>query len=600
MSAAFFIILAVSVSLRIFSGFSVSGAELIRDDGAAEKIALPYVDHHCPPGARLSFSVTLKKRFISPRWIRIVPDDHFLELRVNGSPVPLAGINPSSLNDWRKGFRVRVGSLLRTGDNRLELFVQNSNGDGGIDVGNDSDDPLMAFLEALIWISGAAFLFCLAAATGVPPVFALITVTGIAVRVLYLRYTPWDVRGHDAYSHIDYVKFIFDKGYLPEANQGFEFYHPPLYYILAALQWKVMALFGSVTESVRFSGLQIQALVFNLCFTILSALGLRNFLSVSGGDDNGAKRSLFLAGLALLVLWPSCVIHSVRIGNDSLFYLFGGAVFYFLSRWWKSDRQRDLLWAVVFAGTAMFVKTNALIFFLCGFILVIMRYRMSGGTGIAGFLRKAALHSAISCIGIGASIIPSVIRTFQGKQAHFLVANVGGISSSLAVGNGLENYLWFDLKTFLTTPFTHPFRDEFGRQWFWNYTFKTGLFGEFTYHGGITADIAIALSWLFLVILVLCIIGIAARRSGKWSVDAPSIVCLFVFFAGLAFMRMSAPLACSNDFRYILPVVLPMTVLCVRGIGIVDGKGFARLGIFFRASIWAFCTLSIAFFLSLL
>ena len=62
---------------------------------------------------------------------------------------------------------------------------------------------------------------------------------------------------------------------------------------------------------------------------------------------------------------------------------------------------------------------------------------------------------------------------------HDVVGNAGGNDNSVLVRNNPGNFLFFDLRTFLTQPYTDPWHDELGRQFFWNYLAKTSLFGEF-------------------------------------------------------------------------------------------------------------------------
>ena len=74
--------------------------------------------------------------------------------------------------------------------------------------------------------------------------------------------------------------------------------------------------------------------------------------------------------------------------------------------------------------------------------------------------------------------------------------------------------------------------------------------------------------------------SMAWTRRGAWR-DAPLILYGLLWVASLAALRIGTPYACSNDFRYILPVLLPLIVAAVRGgkltSGLLLGLGLGSL-----------------------
>ncbi|MBI5156133.1 hypothetical protein HZA45_02540, partial [Candidatus Peregrinibacteria bacterium] len=69
-----------------------------------------------------------------------------------------------------------------------------------------------------------------------------IFLTGVLVRILYVSGTPYSVREHDVWSHIDYIRFVAEHGTLPDPHAGSQFYHPPLYYFLTAGIYALMTV----------------------------------------------------------------------------------------------------------------------------------------------------------------------------------------------------------------------------------------------------------------------------------------------------------------------------------------------------------------------
>ncbi len=106
----------------------------------------------------------------------------------------------------------------------------------------------------------------------------------------------------------------------------------------------------------------------------------------------------------------------------------------------------------------------------------------------------------------------------------------------------------------MLNPFTSPWDESLGREFFWNYALKTSLFGEFRifrFPLGETLGAAIGTS---LLVLVVC----AFRGFWKSKMDRVQVLLLLqiaMFLAALMYLRITVPFACSNDFRYILPVL---------------------------------------------
>ncbi|HSQ42350.1 MAG TPA: hypothetical protein VLM37_08740, partial [Fibrobacteraceae bacterium] len=140
----------------------------------------------------------------------------------------------------------------------------------------------------------------------------------------YWSVTPYSVRSHDvsgAGGHIGYVAYIAEHWTLPKPNEGWTYYHPPLYYIGGALCWKVANLVGAAPSTM----LQAFSLALWLIFLTASASALRYSL-------RGQAGLLALATL-LLAFWPSGPIHSIRVGNDIMLYANVGVAVWFLTRW---------------------------------------------------------------------------------------------------------------------------------------------------------------------------------------------------------------------------------------------------------------------------
>jgi len=133
-----------------------------------------------------------------------------------------------------------------------------------------------------------------------------------------------------------------------------------------------------------------------------------------------------------------------------------------------------------------------------------------------------------------------------------------------------------------------PWDDAVGRTNFWNYLLRTSLTGEFSFAGSKVTTV-IAYLWGS---LLLALFALALARGWPKSMRAayrqsPWVLLAFFWVASLMVLRIKLPFACSNDFRYIWPVLVPALVW------------FARSG---TAALWlllAFVPLTTLFYLNM-
>jgi hypothetical protein len=74
--------------------------------------------------------------------------------------------------------------------------------------------------------------------------------------------------------------------------------------------------------------------------------------------------------------------------------------------------------------------------------------------------------------------------------------------------------------------------------------------------------------------------------------EFPLALFLLALFAALMFARIQYPYSCSNDFRFIIPVLLPLSYFSVKGIQILNNW---RLKILGYSSIVLFAFFSLIF-----
>ena len=265
----------------------------------------------------------------------------------------------------------------------------------------------------------------------------------------------------------------------------------------------------------------------------------------------------YIAAL-LWSLWPSFILASPRIGNDILFYAMHAVTMWGCLRYIRTSAGKYLLTAIVAAALAYWTKsTGAIAFGLVGVTVLVHT-----------LLRLLHRLSRMEWVSLAVLLVVGVIvivRVLGGD----IVANAGGNDNTVLVQNNPGNFLFFDIRTFLTQPYTDPWHDELGRQFFWNYLAKTSLFGEFKLW------MAPAGQWLACIASLCFVILAGFTFAGVWrkkwnKVDFVLITQAVAFFAAMIVLRLKYPFSCSNDFRYIVPVllcVLPYTAEGISGDG---------------------------------
>lgn len=581
--AAYVLLVALAVLAHAYTAPRFTGVEMREGAGAWKSVELPF---SASTGRELELRAHLRARRFGARSIAIVPDDHLESLSIDGVDVPLGGIPPAELADWRFGFTLNVAPYVHEGDNVIVARVRNTGGPGGLDLHADPYEGK----QLVELVLGLAALLALAAELlrrfrVTWPLIAVVLVA-IGVRYAYLAVTPWDLRHHDGDAHLEYIEYLLAHHDLPNPEQGYMFFQPPLYYVLSALQWAALKAMGAGRPLLLWS-LQVQSLVVEMGFALVSIATARLFM----------RRVPPALLAALVLLWPSSIVHAVRVGNDDLAYLFFAASFYFTSRWWVLGIRRDVVLAALLAALGVVTKVNDLVAFAVLLLAIVGRLvLLEHDRRILEYLRRLSIATSCLVAAVAAALGVALREWLAGRRQHLLASNVNHNSPLLLVGNHAKNYLWLDVPTFLKQPFTSPWDDAGGRQWFWNYLLKTSLFGEFGYANPWLKRLAVVISALLLVMLVQLLAGAFFVRRRQWLDGMPLVASAVLWVASLAALRIQAPSSCSNDFRYILPVIVPCAYAYVRTEMRWRERGWRIVPAASAALGWLFVASSVAFF----
>ena len=512
--------------------------------------------------------------FTPPVW-QIIPDDHLKKITINGQTVDLSPYTQKQLKDYKQGFLLNISPYLKTGSNTAEFAFSNDPGPGGLKI-----YPKKSTLNWLIIYAGfLIFALSLAKAVRLTGIQIAGLCIGLIVIIIYWSETPWNLRSHDAdglTGHFGYVRYIAENLSLPNPTKGWTFYHPPLYYASGAIIWR-LAEASRIPPDIA---LQAYAITLWLIFLVTSLAALKRLLP---------PRSWALTAASLaLVLWPSGIIHSIRIGNDAAYYAISGLAFLYGLKWWRTGKTSQALIVAFLCMLSLLVKSNGIVLCACMGTAVSVRFLLKGSWK----KKKKTFYQALMIAGFSITgiILSSSVRIYfylQGEMKHWLVGNLGSLNGALKVPNEIKAYIPIDIPTFITQPFISTWVDETGRGNFWNFLLRSSLTGEFTFTSIPSAIIAVIWGIIILLLWFLAARSIILARSFCWLKTYKNALWILLFaysIASLAALRFMAPYACSNDFRYILPMLVPL-------VGYWGSIGKAS-----RGSLLAISALSIAFF----
>ncbi len=372
---------------------------------------------------------------------------------------------------------------------------------------------------------------------------------GTVLCVDYLTYTSVAERNYDGASQIWYVQFIAEHLRLPEVYACGPCGHPPLYYALAAL-WSKVALAGGW---VPFElGLQWLSLLLFFGFVVVSLMIFR-----SSTD----RPSTLRLAVALIVFWPSSIIHSVRVHNDALASLLMLAAVYFIAQWDRQGRTRDFFAALAASALALLTKSSGYAVATTMILFTVLRLRSTGWQPAA--IKRCA--TAIVVL-VGVAVLAAGVR--ESRRPTTLCQKVLGHAcdgrSRPPVPDTASRFVSFDAPSFVRRIDTEP-SDPF-----LNRLAKSSLFGFKTLGDEFDSErhrtLAELISVLFLAIVAICLTGLPfMRRASFWKYRAYLGAALIMLIFLVAF-RIRAPNGHHEAFRHIFAVLVPFCLAYVTSV----------------------------------
>lgn len=591
-STSFFfslVILLLLTAIYYRSLIVIEDTAVQMSNGPIKKIELPFKES---TSGGDDADLTFKFEFSHGPWkqtkLNFVPDDKVVFLSVNGSSVDLTKINEGRVDDWSRGFNLDIRPLLLSGRNTIMVKVKNMGGLYGLSVANAGSDPLNMLLLTLLALVSCHLAYLTLGNLGFGKTSTALLMSGFLIRLLYLFNTHFSERGHDVWFHLGYIDSLM-AWTLPDKIMT----HPPLYYLACSAIANMVRFLGAPGREAIYSSLMVYSLALSFGFCAVSVKLIESSLRRCSDLPEKKLRFLILLGSALLIFWPSTIIHQIRIGNEVQFYLLFLLSLFFITKWHQSGETKYAVRALLLTALAIATKVTALILIPIMCACCTVRILKSQSSLQRYRFRELATPVLLLSLSLVVVFAPITVDKIINSEPR-VIMKLSQMSRNLFVGNKAENLLYFDLKTFLTKPYTSALDDSLGRQSYPNYLLKTALFGEFSFPGNLKHNAAIIMSLLLVLMLAYLTYAALLTRKISWIAELPITLCAIFLILAQIVIRICFPV--NIDFRHISPILVPLCIFYVISI-----ERFNRAGLNFAAytggfMALAFVSASICFF----
>ena len=539
----FFFFLALGIS----SNISIKNVKFVQD-GKTESVSLPFgknIEINKP--FNMEFDIVSPYNFSYNMWI--IPDDCADKITVGNKDIDLSKFKDNC--SFSRGFLLAdsvIAPYRQSRETHYSVTLRNMGGPGGFMFFVKMNSIVGHAINILAFISLALFFAFVARRLRFGKTLIALLFIGILFRCFFFMAMPYKKFSMDVEGHIEYIQYVIENHSVPNEHDCWSCYHPPVYYVSAAPSYVLSEFLGIPGTT----GLQSFSLMLSVLTAFFGLLFLKKILD---------GRSLILAS-SLWLFWPLMIMVTPRIGNDSMFYLMHVLCMWAGINYVKNGCGKYLVASVVASALALWTKSTGLVSVGMVFLFV-----------VSGFLANKQLHKPskteiVSWVMFVVLVVAFVIQRLQGGE---LVGNASALNSFMRVPNFAFNYLYFDLRNFLEYPFTSGWDSAMGRDFFWNYALKSSMFGEWsmlpTTNGRFWATM---MSVFLLGLIVYAIRGFWKTRLNlvHWLLLLQGIA----FIASLMALRIKYPFACSNDFRYILPILLSFAPFVAMGVTLKESS----------------------------
>ncbi len=364
----------------------------------------------------------------------------------------------------------------------------------------------------------------------------------------------WFVYGHSKqidiydYGHAPYVLYLYLNRSLADFNVG-QFYHPPLFHILAAVAMRVTYKIIKIEDLIYLfeSSKLISCLA--SCYTLLLVPKICRELRI--------RRLGKCLAVGVMAFLPMFYLMANWVNNDGLAFYFMTWILLYTIRWYRSPSWSNTLFLALGFGLGMMTKMScSLLALFTGFVMLLRLFHtvqkvrkkeQSPALLKSLFLRFAGFAAVAFPLGLSYPI-----RNYVkfGQPLNYVLELA---LPQVPVKSFVQRFLEFPVSRLFTPVFADT--DEYNLNMF---LLKTSSFGEFFYEGHhIDAWGAVIVAANLLLILLALTALVVVWRSTKdflWRWAFPGLWLLQ--YGSLVVFAQRYPYTCSMDARYIPVAVL--------------------------------------------
>ncbi len=421
--------------------------------------------------------------------------------------------------------------------------------------------------------AGVALLRAYKGKLSTEKILMLIIAAGLIMRVGYMLYTNWTQRTHDVgfldetgNGHGAYIVNNILQGHLPDSND-YQFYHPPLYYMLSGLAIKVISIF---TGNSDYASLIKYAMSVSCAASCVSLVIIQRLM-----DELKIERKYQIPAVAIAAFFPNFILMGGRVNNDSLVTMFMILSVYFTVRWYYKTDVKNIIGIALSVGLGMMTKVS------CGtvaiFIAPIMLYKLYMGyknKELVSIIKQLAVFAVI-CFPI-ALWYPIRNYILFGQELNFV--HYLGTGSFVYTGNipAIDRF------------FTVPLFEEFDQQFMdpgedysiFMIVTRTAIFGEWDYEN-VSNIVSVTLYYINLIMIALSLVSavyVCIKEKGTDLFSRFSMAALWVIiFVSYIVFNISYPFSCTADMRYIPLTLVAGIVYLAKGYAICDGMSSVKV-----------------------